>query len=103
MSYRSYAVASRRGEVEGLRRSTNRVFRARREGCGQFAWRAWPPRAGEGGMGGGRAAPHTPTIGIRVHMSPGSAGIMVFEKLIRYSPRKRALHHIAEGLWSLKK
>jgi len=30
-------------------------------------------------------------------------GLMVFEEIIRYSPRRRALPWLAEGLWSLKK
>ena len=41
--------------------------------------------------GNGRLAPHAATE------------MMVFEQIIRYSPRRRALPWLAEGLWSLSK
>gem|GEM_PF-1363860 len=38
---------------------------------------------------------------VRQRLPRPQGGLMVFEEIIRHSPRRRALHSIAEGLWSL--
>jgi|GEM_PF-2484978 len=84
-----------------------------RRGMGKPGFPIPHPREGLGGLALKRGAGETgflqtparwegleglcPPRKVRVHLPPGSAGIMVFEYIIRSSPRRRASHSVAEG------